>query len=61
MKSKIEDDLREHLFVMMRAAGVLLPGHQNPRCLDDFLSRGFFLVQAVKWPLCESARTLSSA
>lgn len=55
------DDLREHLFEMLRAANVLLPDHKAPRCLEEFLCRGLFLLQAVKWPLHESARRLRPA
>jgi len=55
----VEDDLRENLFGILRELGVsLLLDDHAVETLNDFLQKGFFLVQALKWPLRESARTL---
>jgi hypothetical protein len=55
----VQDDLRENLFGILRAFGVYLPKDDHAReTLDAFRAMGLFLVQTVKWPLQDSARSL---
>ncbi len=54
-----QDDLRENLFGILRECGVTLPADDHAvETLNAFVRRGFLLVQAVKWPLKDSARRL---
>jgi hypothetical protein len=53
-----KDDLRRSLFLILQDRSVPLPGANARDCLTEFCTRGFFLLQTVKWPLCDSARRL---
>ncbi|MGH2359891.1 MAG: hypothetical protein ACRDGM_05035 [bacterium] len=53
-----KDDLRDRLFDILAAEDLRLRPSGSEGCLVDFCSLGCFLIQAVKWPLCESARNL---
>lgn len=53
-----KDDLRDHLFDILAAEGLQVRSSISEGCLEHFCSLGLFLIQAVKWPLCESARNL---
>lgn len=57
----LKDALRKNLFSILIAEGVPLPDSCVKECLDKFIAQGLFLIQTVKWPLCESARTLRPA
>ncbi|MBI1726595.1 MAG: hypothetical protein HYR50_04960 [Candidatus Rokubacteria bacterium] len=53
-----KDDLRDHLLGILAAEDLQLRPSRSEGCLEDFCSLGLFLIQAVKWPLCKSARNL---
>ncbi len=44
---KIEDDLRKNLKVFLR----LSLTNTQESCLENFMARGFFLLQTIKWPI----------
>jgi hypothetical protein len=57
----VTDDLRRNLFSILQGKDVPLPNANAITCLTEFRSQGFFLLQTVKWPLCDSARGLRPA
>jgi uracil-DNA glycosylase len=52
------DDLRDQLLRILAQQGLQLRSSVSEGCLEDFCAQGLFLIQAVKWPLRESARNL---
>jgi len=61
----VRDDLREKLFSILReflrGNDIQLPDPHARGSLVKFTLLGLFLIQTVKWPLCDSARTLRPA
>ena len=49
------DNLRDQLFAILNQEGVPIGPSWSDRCLQDFVDRGYFLLQTVKWPLLKSA------
>lgn len=49
------DDLRENVLELLQLYGLPRVEAHIPRAFEVFLSRGFFLVQALKWPLARQA------
>src|SRR5437762_1197813 len=58
VKPPKKDNLRKNLFSILNGLGVPLESPDARGSLEHFLARGFGLLQTVKWPLCDSARTL---
>ncbi|MFQ5915607.1 MAG: hypothetical protein ACE5JS_20750 [Nitrospinota bacterium] len=57
----VKDDLRENLFKISNENNCVLPDPHTISSMDAFLSKRFFLVQTVKWPLGKSAASLGES
>ncbi len=57
----VKDGLREKLFEILRKKNIPLPEPHTKSSLVAFASQNFFLIQTIKWPLRQSARTLRTA
>lgn len=52
-----KDDLRDNLLGLLREAGLTLPTNPDSKeTMEAFLTGGFFLVQAMKWPFAKGKR-----
>lgn len=57
----VADKLRQHLLAILESLGLQVPkDHHSCEALYAFLLGGFFLVQAIKWPLIRGFNQLGS-
>ena len=57
----VEDKLRHHLLDILADLGLPVPQNRHScKALHSFLVGGFFLVQAIKWPLTRGFNQLGS-